>query len=296
MTEFDINEAPMNSLVDILKSVDIPKHNIFTFGERWPVTLVLFNLTNGVLNRDLQGYFDIFIPTRRVELFETTGGRRRKKFLYRKGDVGFNTLDSQWSIEWIGCLEGVNLIIQPEVMLDFVLEHFGEYSQNIEWRTALSDHMPTIAYLTLDIASQIATGYPMSKKAVGLQIETLLTLIVRRYSSTSDRQTSEIGITSPQVLRAVNFINQNLKADLSVTRICDVGAGSQAQMNRLFRAELGQSIWQYVRQKRLRAAANELKQSKKAISSVAKSYRFQSTTTFANQFKLHFGKTPGQYR
>lgn len=294
----DINTTSKhdNPILGILRDVDIPDHDVFFVEGKWPITFVILRMPTGSLTRGLHGFFDVFVPTRQVLLHETTGGRRRQKFQYRKGDVGFNAPEAHWSIEWTGRLEGVTIVIDPAVMKRFARDHFGREFESIHWRTALSDYMPTIAYLALDIVSQCATDFPIGRKPVELQIETMLTLMLRRYSTTLSTNSAEIGINSTQVLRAVNYVNQNLKRDLSTEQICEIGAASPAQMNRLFRAELGHSIWQYVRQKRLRAAADDLRLSGEKIGTIANRYRFSSRTTFSNQFKSHFGITPGQYR
>lgn len=283
------------SVVEIVQNAGFSPDDFLYVDGDLPFSIVYINVANGELSRGLTGYFDLFIPTRPVKLVETTGGMRRKNFVYKKGMIGFNEPEANWSVEWLGVLEGVTIIFDPKTIAKVSDAIYGERFETLKWRTALSDNVPTIAYLGLDIASQVGTGFPVHRDILTRQVETLIAMLLRRYSRTSERDTSKVGIMSPQVLRAIQFIDSKLKDHLTSDIISEACYTSTSQLNRLFRAEVGRSLWGYVLDKRLDSARSELQAGAAAVETVAKIYRFKSRTTFSKQFKARFGCAPSHF-
>ena len=83
---------------------------------------------------------------------------------------------------------------------------------------------------------------------------------------------------------------------LTLQHISDVSAASIGHLNRLFRVEVGHTVWGYVMSRRINAAAEKLAQSEDTIENIAKQYGFKSRSNFARQFKSIYGKPPGAFR
>lgn len=262
----------------------------------WPLTITSMHVSSNRLERLFTDHFEMFLPTRTVTLYEITGDMGRQTFQYRTGMVAFNPPNENWSIEWEGTIEGVSILFDDATIEEAIRESFSEDPKTLSWRLALGDHAPAIAYLGLDIASQAATGYPAGKEHTEQLIGTFLSMIIRRYSVTPDRDTALVGVMSPQVIRTVQYINLNLHRHLTLQELCDVGAASLAHMNRLFRAELGESVWNYVQRRRLIAVAEQLLSSDDPIPKIARNCGYNSLSNFFRHFKLFYGVTPAAYR
>lgn len=99
-----------------------------------------------------------------------------------------------------------------------------------------------------------------------------------------------------EIRHAVNFIESNLTADISLPVIASEVGLSMYHFHRVFQAELGESACEYLRKRRLTEAAKELRESRKKIADIALAYQFGSQEAFTRAFKAVFGLTPGEYR
>ena len=281
---------------DILLKLGFSDEDIVDFDGEWPSTIITIRENTGNSDRMFVGFFDIFIPTRTFTLHELTGGYKRKKYNYRYGMAGFNPPDAKWEISWEGVLEGFAIIFETSTIEKASQELFGESYKSLDWRRAICDRAPAIAYLGLDIASQVTTGFPAGKPHVNLQMRAFLAMLIRRYAVTPERNTALVGVSSRQVLRAIQYIESHLSQPLTLQHISDVSAASIGHLNRLFRVEVGHTVWGYVMSRRINAAAEKLAQSEDTIENIAKQYGFKSRSNFARQFKSIYGKPPGAFR
>ncbi len=261
-----------------------------TLAGKYPITYSHTDFPPGNLKRISADYFEIFCPTRPVDIYEISGSTKRKNFRYRIGFVAFNPPNRTWHAQWKSRIEGLSLYIQPQIIDDICQQTFGESVETNQWRLVLGDYVPSIAYLALDIGSQAATGYPAGVKFVEQQTATLLSMLVRRYSVTKTRDTSMVGVHSAVVLRAVQYINQNLQNKISVDSIAIAAAASPPHLNRLFRAELGISVWTYVQRRKLNAMVQEIESSNVSIKVIAKKFGYSSFSSANKAHEKIFGQ------
>ncbi len=241
MEPFDKNE---------LIAAGVKPNQIGILRGKYPVTFSYTDFPPGNLERVATDYFDIYCPTRPAEIYEISGSTKRRIFNYKPGCIAFNPAKSSWHAKWDTRIEGFSIYIQPEILEQAALDLFEESAKDLKWRLVLADYVPSIAYLALDIGSQAIANYPAGYEFVEKQFEILLNLLIRRYSVSPFRDTSLVGIHSAQVIRAVQYISENLENKISVLDITDAAASSPSHLNRLFRAELGLSVWNYVQKQR----------------------------------------------
>ncbi len=101
---------------------------------------------------------------------------------------------------------------------------------------------------------------------------------------------------SKPVQDAINYINENLIADLSLEALANHVHFSPYHFHRLFLLCTGEAPMEYVRRQRLRAASRDLVSIKFNIIEIAAKYRFESQDGFCRAFKRYYGITPGEYR
>lgn len=99
-----------------------------------------------------------------------------------------------------------------------------------------------------------------------------------------------------RVCMAMDFISQNIQRDLSLDEIADAACFSKFHFHRIFKAAVGETIAEFTRRLRLERAANWLCNEKMDITAIAMDCGFSTSQNFAKAFKLHFGKTPTDYR
>lgn len=98
------------------------------------------------------------------------------------------------------------------------------------------------------------------------------------------------------IQEGINYINENLTAEISLQALADGVHFSPYHFHRLFLLCTGEAPMKYVRRLRLRAASRELLSMQFNIIEIAAKYRFESQDGFCRAFKRYYGITPGEYR
>ncbi len=99
-----------------------------------------------------------------------------------------------------------------------------------------------------------------------------------------------------EVQRAVDYIEKNLCNELSITEISKQVNFSMYHFHRIFQSFVGESLSEYIRRRRLTAAAHSLRNTNLRIIDIASEYGFNSQESFTRAFQKMFGITPGLYR
>ena len=94
----------------------------------------------------------------------------------------------------------------------------------------------------------------------------------------------------------IDYIDKNLKEDMSIYKIAQYVNFSVPHTYRLFKAVTGETIKSYILKRRLSCAAHEIKVSKKNISDVAYEYGFESHDVFTRAFTRIYNLSPSKYR
>lgn len=99
------------------------------------------------------------------------------------------------------------------------------------------------------------------------------------------------------ILRAAKrFIFENL-ADLPALADIAHGAGTyDKKLSRIFRRELGMTVFTWAREERLQVASSWLADSDMRVADIADHVGFHSSASFVTAFRKRMGQTPGQYR
>ena len=102
---------------------------------------------------------------------------------------------------------------------------------------------------------------------------------------------------STRIGRAVDFIQANLGADLSVKQLADLACFSEFHFNRVFRAEMGESVHQFIQRLRLEKAAELLRSNPgMPITDIALACGYATSSAFAKGFKKQFGMSASMWR
>src|SRR5262245_18791066 len=92
------------------------------------------------------------------------------------------------------------------------------------------------------------------------------------------------------------YIQANLDQDLSLAALGEHARLSPAHLQRVFKAEIGESPKAYVTRLRVERAAFCLLAHESGIAEVASDCGFQNPETFIRAFRRRFRKTPSAYR
>ncbi|PTO83464.1 AraC family transcriptional regulator [Vibrio splendidus] len=99
-----------------------------------------------------------------------------------------------------------------------------------------------------------------------------------------------------RISRILTYIHSNLSSSLSLEDIATQSCWSRWQLQRVFQAETGLTVANYVRELKLSQAAEHLLDGKERVIDIALGLGFNSEISFSRSFKQMFGSSPSQYR
>lgn len=103
-------------------------------------------------------------------------------------------------------------------------------------------------------------------------------------------------VHSKEIQAALNYIEMNLCEELSLDEIADAAGFSKFYFHRIFQSEVGISVYDYIRKRRLASAASLLLATDIPILDIALTFRFESQEAFTRAFKSVYQLPPGRYR
>lgn len=99
-----------------------------------------------------------------------------------------------------------------------------------------------------------------------------------------------------EIQTALDYIEMNLCKELTLDKISKVVGFSKFYFHRTFQKEVGISLYDYIRKRRLASAASILLSTNTSILNIALIYHFESQESFTRAFKSIYQLPPGRYR
>ncbi|MEK2689218.1 AraC family transcriptional regulator [Bdellovibrio sp. GT3] len=99
-----------------------------------------------------------------------------------------------------------------------------------------------------------------------------------------------------RVYKAIQYIDQNLFAQIDLDLIASAGAFSPFHFHRVFTSLMGMTVSEYVRKRRMSEAARRLIDTDQDILDLALECQYESQEAFTRAFKNAYDVTPGQLR
>lgn len=103
-------------------------------------------------------------------------------------------------------------------------------------------------------------------------------------------------ILSKPVVQCVDYIYSHIKERITVTALAEYTGLSESYLSRIFKQNLGISISDYIREKKIEKATHLLRYSDKSIIDIANYLSFSSQSHFIQTFENFTGMTPKKYR
>ncbi|MCM0647199.1 AraC family transcriptional regulator [Clostridium swellfunianum] len=97
------------------------------------------------------------------------------------------------------------------------------------------------------------------------------------------------------IQNSIDYIEENLKEELSVDKLSELTGFSSYHYYRLFNAYVGMPVMQYVRRRRMLHGISDVVNKGKKIIDVAMQYGFNTHSGFSKAFNKEYGCSPSQY-
>ncbi|MCX8128789.1 MAG: AraC family transcriptional regulator [Clostridia bacterium] len=99
-----------------------------------------------------------------------------------------------------------------------------------------------------------------------------------------------------RITKVLEFIDNNLSLELSVENLANIACFSPYHFHRIFHSIVGDSVSNYVKKRKLTAAANKLLYSPGAtVTAIALEFGFSSHSDFSRSFRAYFKTSPTQF-
>ena len=184
------------------------------------------------------------------------------------------------------------LALDP-VFISRVAEGLELDSDRIELVKQQGGSDPTLHHIGMALRAGIQTGAALDRMYGEALSRALAVHLLRGYSAAvlgAKRQYG--GLPREKLVRAVEYIQDQLNTDLTVSGIAQAVCLSPYHFTRLFKESTGQSPYQYVVEARVRKAKELLTTGKFTISEVAYDVGFVDQSHLTRHFKRIFGLPP----
>lgn len=104
------------------------------------------------------------------------------------------------------------------------------------------------------------------------------------------------GVYSLQIVKAIDFIKGHISEKIGINEIADYLNISVPYLSRLFKAETGENISEYIIKRKIESALIMLKYSNKSIADISAHLNFSSQSYFTKVFRRYAGLTPKEYK
>ena len=103
-------------------------------------------------------------------------------------------------------------------------------------------------------------------------------------------------ILSKPIIECIDYIYYHLNENISIKLLAKHVALNPSYLSTLFKKETGESIANYITQKRMETAKNMLKYSNYSLSDIGEFLNFSSYSHFARVFRKYYNTSPKEYR
>ena len=215
-------------------------------------------------------------------------------YYMKKGDCAFidcrkkysqsSSSNNLWSLKWVH-FNGSNM---SEIYSKY-LERGGEVCFSVD--DVVANPFVLLLDLIMEIASSSSYIHDMKINEKLSQLLTILMEYSRNLEKPKKSNTTCLNISNVKA-----YIDQNFTDRLSLETVANQFNVNKSYLLRLFKENTGITVNNYILQKRILMAKNELRFSNKTLEVIAEECGFEGANYFIRIFKKVEGLTPGEYR
>ena len=158
-------------------------------------------------------------------------------------------------------------------------------------RICISNGMePEIAYEMSDVFIRRA-----DKARSKEEIDATREVMIEAFTSEMSKRRN-INVKSSQIILCLDYINDHLHDNISVTDLAEYVKLNETYLSKLFKKEMKCSISEHIRSQKVEEAKSLLRFSHKTSIEIATDLGFTSHSYFISVFKKEAGMTPREYR
>jgi len=243
---------------------------------------------------------------------ELNAGKRRNDFLFNPGNAFVSYLpgwDGKVSYAPGTCIEIVSLGVSTDFFENFVGCGFNEMPDG--FRTILANkNRKNACYFNTCFSSELGfllreilycpyTGWMKKPFLEGKALELLVMVMLNISSSVSQKKISnEIShrlCDKEKMYEVKKTIENNLQNPPALAELSRQAGISHPKLNHCFKTLYGKTVFEYLREMRLKKAKLLLDEGKMNITEISYETGFSNPSHFSRSFKTCYGANPGEY-
>jgi AraC family transcriptional regulator len=198
-------------------------------------------------------------------------------------------------LRWKGETHRIAVAIHSNLLVSALDETAHERSIELTENWNLTD--PNIMAVLLAMTSDLNSGSPAGRLYGESLANALAVYLLKRYAVRSYRPVVyRGGLQAYRLRRVLDYIGDNLAADLSLSELAAVAGMSPHYFAELFRMSTGQAPHRYVLSQRIERAKQGLADAECSILEVGLDAGFQNPSHFARVFRKFVGISPSRFR
>jgi len=179
-----------------------------------------------------------------------------------------------------------------QLWLDFYPEK--KHAALVKMLSSLDPLIPLSPTLESLLRAGLEMDVSLSRGVQALEANALAALYLLCAEAQSGRERP--GPLHPSVVRACDYIEKNLSAQMELSAISHAAGLSLNHLSRLFDRQLGHTPIEYVWHLRTQKAASMLRSTGLSVGEISSQTGFQNPFHFSRRFKAAFGSSPRAYR
>ena len=207
----------------------------------------------------------------------------------------------EWHLERRGEVRHLHLYLDP-TLIQGVAAGAGLDPEKAELVEALGIRDSQIEHAAMSLLSELRSEEAGARIYAESLANVLAVNLLRRHSSLGRSSVRKLeherpsGLPEASLRTALDYVGDNLAADLSLAEIAREVGMSPYHFSRMFRISTGLSPHQYVMRQRIERAKALLKHTDLPVGVVAREVGFASSSHFAQQFRRLVGFVPSAFR
>jgi AraC family transcriptional regulator len=224
-------------------------------------------------------------------------GSKIRSGLYAKGDISITPAKTPFFARWDGDDHFLQIRIASGFIQSVAQEALAMNPDRLELLSEFRIRDRQIESLGLMLLSELQQENLGGRLYIESLANVLAVHLLRQYSVSQPRLAIyEGGLRERQLLRVLEYINEQLEQDIKLADLAALLDISQFHFSHLFKQSMGTSPYQYLIQQRVERAKQLLKQTERSIMDIALDCGFNSHSHLSKQFRQLTGVTPKAYR
>lgn len=196
---------------------------------------------------------------------------------------------------WDAELECLTIMLNPAFVTQTALEH--NLSANIEFIQIHERNDPLIQHIALTLLAEADSTESFGRMYAESLAQTLILHLLKNYTSANHLpENVSGGLSGYRLRRAMEFINENLEDDLTLSEVAEAVGLSQFHFARAFRHSTGLTPQQYLVRQRINLTKELLLEGDLPLVEVSIQAGFKNQSHFTTLFRKFTGFTPKAFR